>query len=52
MVEKGIFVLIPIDLYKKLEKVRIDENITQKEFLNKILKNFIQEGMENGNKNM
>jgi hypothetical protein len=40
--EKGIFTKINLDLYKKMEKIRIDENMKQKDFLEKIINKYIE----------
>lgn len=38
---KALFTRIPLDLYKKMEKMRVDENISQREFLEKIIRDYI-----------
>lgn len=38
---KALFTRIPLSLYKRMEKIRIDENITQREFLEKIIREYL-----------
>lgn len=40
--EKGIFAIIPLELYKRMEKVRVDEDINQRKFINKIIKDYVE----------
>lgn len=50
MIKKAFFVKVDFDLYKRLEKIRIEKNMKQKDFLTEILSNYVKEKKNNESK--